>query len=152
MLSFPSFLRGPLQAGYSRSQGASFITSQPAAGPYFAQIETEDVPAFFSVSFIFNRVHAQAFAAWLRLNNNEIKNGAQFEIALSIEDGVVTQVASFTRDGVPQYSGENAKTVTYTAEIMVRKLLYPSEGCESLVLCMPDCMSREALDGAINFI
>lgn len=151
MLTFPSFLRGPLQAGFSRSQAARFVASQPAAGSYFEQIETEDVPSFFTVQFLFKRNEALAFQAWMRQNQYEILNGAQFEIDLSIEDGLVTQVASFTPNGIPQYSGENAGLVSYTAEIVVPRLNIPSLGFEGLILGVAELGGSHLLQHIVNY-
>ena len=134
MLEFPSFLRGPVQANYSRNDGARFQASQPASGAYFAQIISDDVPSYFDVQFVFKREFAQAFRAWLRLNSFEILTGAQFEIELSTEDGLSTQVGSFTPDGIPQYTGENASVITYSARIVVPRLYEPSAGFEDLIL------------------
>lgn len=134
MLEFPSFLRGPVQANYSRNDGARFQASQPASGAYFAQIISDDVPSYFDVQFVFERQFAQAFRAWLRQNSFEILTGAQFEIDLSIEDGLSTQVGSFTPDGIPQCTGENANVITYSARIVVPRLYEPSAGFEDLIL------------------
>lgn len=151
MLTFPTFLRGQLQAGFARTVAATYQTSQPAAGAYYAQIITEDVPHYFSVSFVFKREFAMAFHAWLRLNDGEIKNGAQFEIPLSIEDGLVTQVASFTPSGYPQYTSEVAGIVTYSAEIVVPRLYIPTEGHEDLVLAAAEMGGSSLIDIAVNF-
>jgi hypothetical protein len=146
MLTFPSFLRGPIQASYSREETSRFGISQPASGPYFNQILSDDAPSYFNLSFVFKRSDAMAFAAWLRLNNREILTGAQFEIDLSIEDGVTTQIASFVPDGIPQYTGEVAQFITYSARIMVRKLSVPSEGLEELVIGAAELGGSELLD------
>ena len=84
MLEFPSFLRGPVQANYSRNDGARFQASQPASGAYFSQIISDDVPSYFDVQFVFERDFASAFRAWLRQNSFEILTGAQFTIPLAI--------------------------------------------------------------------
>lgn len=151
MLTFPTFLRGPLQAGYSRSTAATYQTSQPAAGAYYTQIISEDVPSYFTVSFTFKREFAMAFQAWLRLNDGEIKNGAQFQIPLSIEDGLTTQTGSFTPSGYPQYAGERAGIVSYNAEIVVPRLYIPTAGSEDLVLAVAEMGGNSLLDIAINF-
>lgn len=151
MLTFPNYLRGPLQAGFARAQGARFIASQPAAGNYFAQIETEDVPEFFTVQFLFKRNEALVFQAWLRQNEFEILNGAQFEIDFSIEDGLVTQIASFTPNGIPQYAGENAGVVSYTAEIVVPRLNIPSLGFEDLILGVAGSGGSHLLQHIVNY-
>lgn len=150
MLIFPSFLRGPIQASYSREETPRFAISQPASGPYFAQILTDDAPTYFNVQFIFKRQYAQAFRAWLRQNEFEILTGSQFEIDLSIEDGVVTQTASFTPDGIPQYTGETAQVVAYSGRIMVRQLYEPSLGSEELLLYIAEAGGSHLLQEIVN--
>jgi len=151
MLTFPTFLRGPLQAGYSRTRAATYQTSQPAAGAYYTQIISEDVPDYFNVTLKFERQYALAFQAWLRLNDGEIRNGAQFEIDLSIEDGLVTQIASFTPSGFPQYAGEEAKIITYQAEIVVPRLSIPSLGFEDLIIGVAELGGSNLLQKIVNY-
>ena len=150
MLEFPSFLRGPVQANYSRNDGARFQASQPASGAYFAQIISDDVPSYFDVQFVFEREFAQAFRAWLRQNSFEILNGAQFTIQLAIEDGVSTQTGSFTPDGIPQYTGENANVITYLARIVVPRLYEPSAGFEDLVFGVASLGGSSLFDIIVN--
>lgn len=150
MLTFPIFLRKPLQAGYSINQPAGYLASQPASGAYFAQIVTEDRPAYFNVQFLFTRGEAMAFQAWLRLNDFEIQNGAQFEIDLSTDDGITTQVGSFTPTGYPQRASESGRTVSYTAEIVVPRMNIPSLGFEDLVLGAQELGGPSILDLIVN--
>ena len=134
MLEFPSFIRGPVEAGFSRQETPRFDTSQPASGAYFSEIVSDDAPMYFSVNFVLTREEALYFRAWLRQNNFEILNGAQFEIELSTEGGLTTQVASFTPSGIPQLSSESGRVVNYTGEIMVQRFNEPSAGFEDLIL------------------
>lgn len=134
MYIFPTFLRGPLTASLSSVQEAGFIASQPAAGPYFRQIITDDNPVYFNLRFAFEGQKNWAFDAWLRQNNNDIRHGAQFEINIPIEDGLVTQTASFTPDGIPQRTSYEANIIFYQARIMVPRLNIPSAGFEDLIL------------------
>ena len=134
MLEFPSFIRGPVEAGFSRQETPRFDTSQPASGAYFSEIVSDDAPMYFSVNFVLTREEALYFRAWLRQNNFEILNGAQFEIELSTEEGITTQVASFTPSGIPQLSSESGRIVNYTGEILVQRFNEPSAGFEDLIL------------------
>jgi hypothetical protein len=134
MLEFPSFIRGPVEAGFSRQETPRFDTSQPASGAYFTEIVSDDAPMYFSVNFVFTREEALYFRAWLRQNSFEILTGAQFEITLSTEDGLTTQIASFTPSGIPQLSSESGKIVNYTGEILVQRFNDPTAGFEDLIL------------------
>ena len=134
MLTFPPSLRGPVEAGFSRRETERFITTQPASGAYFFEIVSDDAPMYFTLNFVFTREQALVFRAWLRQNNFEILTGAQFEIDLSTEGGITTQVAAFTPGGIPQLSSESGKIVNYTAEIMVQRFNEPSLGSEDLIL------------------
>ena len=134
MLEFPSFIRGPVEAGFSRQETPRFDTSQPASGAYFSEIVSDDAPMYFSVNFVLTREEALYFRAWLRQNNFEILTGAQFEIELSTEDGLTTQIASFTPSGIPQLSSESGRIVYYTGEILVQKFNEPSAQFDDLIL------------------
>ena len=134
MLEFPSFIRGPVEAGFSRQETPRFDTSQPASGAYYAEIVSDDAPMYFSVNFVLTREEALYFRAWLRQNNFEILTGAQFEIELSTEDGLTTQIASFTPSGIPQLSSESGRIVNYTGEILVQKFNEPSAEFDDLIL------------------
>lgn len=134
MLEFPSFIRGPVEPGFSRQETPRFDTSQPASGAYYAEIVSDDAPMYFSVNFVLTREEALYFRAWLRQNNFEILTGAQFEIELSTEDGITTQIASFTPSGIPQLSSESGRIVNYTGEILVQKFNEPSAEFDDLIL------------------
>lgn len=134
MLEFPSFIRGPVEAGFSRQETPRFDTSQPASGAYYAEIVSDDAPMYFSVNFVLTREEALYFRAWLRQNNFEILTGAQFEIELSTEDGITTQIASFTPSGIPQLSSESGRIVNYTGEILVQRFNEPSTEFDDLIL------------------
>jgi len=134
MLEFPSFIRGPVEAGFSRQETPRFDTSQPASGAYFSEIVSDDAPMYFSVNFVLTREEALYFRAWLRRNNFEILTGAQFEIELSTEEGITTQIASFTPSGIPQLSSESGRIVNYTGEILVQKFNEPSAQFDDLIL------------------
>ena len=89
---------------------------------------------YFSVNFVLTREEALYFRAWLRRNNFEILTGAQFEIELSTEEGITTQIASFTPSGIPQLSSESGRIVNYTGEILVQKFNEPSAQFDDLIL------------------
>jgi hypothetical protein len=150
MLEFPSFIRGPVEAGYSRDETPRFGTSQPASGAYYSEIVSDDAPMFFSVNFVLTRDEAAGFRAWLRLNNYEILTGGQFKILLSTEDGITEQVASFTPNGIPQLSSESGRVVNYSGEILVQRFNEPSLGSEDLVLGALELGGRSLLDTIVN--
>lgn len=150
MLIFPSFLRGPVEAGYSRRETERFTASQPASGAYYYEIVSDDAPMYFTVNFLFERYQAQAFRAWLRQNNFELLTGGQFEIQLSTEDGITTQIAAFTPTGIPQMTGESGRIISYSGEIMVQRFNEPTLGYEDLVLAAAEMGGNKYLDIAIT--
>jgi len=150
MYVYPTFLPKPLQSGYSRDESSRFQISQPSAGAYFSQIVSDDAPSFFNLRFVMPLAQAQVFRAWLRQDNFAILNGAQFEIDLPTEDGVITQVASFLPDGIPQHTGEAGKVLFYDARVMVRKLNEPSLGGEELILGVAALGGSPLLDVIVN--
>ena len=150
MLEFPSFIRGPVEAGFSRQETPRFDTSQPASGAYYAEIVSDDAPMYFSVNFVLTREEALYFRAWLRQNNFEILTGAKFEITLSTEDGLTTQVASFTPNGIPQLSSESGRIVNYTGEILVQRFNEPTAGFEDLILGVASLGGSYLLQEIVN--
>lgn len=150
MLEFPSFIRGPVEAGFSRQETPRFDTSQPASGAYYAEIVSDDAPMYFSVNFVLTREEALYFRAWLRQNNFEILTGAQFEIELSTEDGLTTQIASFTPSGIPQLSSESGRIVNYTGEILVQRFNEPTAGFEDLILGVASLGGSYLLQEIVN--
>lgn len=150
MLTFPPSLRGPVEAGYSRRETERFTTSQPASGAYYYEIVSDDAPMYFTLNFVFTRAEAMVFRAWLRQNNFEILTGAQFEIDLSTEDGITTQIAAFTPSGIPQLSSESGRIVSYNAEIMVQKFNEPSLGSEELILGVANSGGSYLLQEIVN--
>ncbi len=150
MLVYPSTIRAPIRANYSRVETPMFDTTDPASGSYFVQINSDDSPTYFNLSFIFERESAMVFRAWLLRNNKDLLNGAQFEIDLSTESGDTTQVASFTQDGIPQYTGETTNLVYYSAKILVRRFFEPITGNEDLILGVAELGGANLLDVIVN--
>ena len=111
-----------LDSGFSRDMSSRFIISQPAAGPYFAQIVQDDAPVYFNVQWTLGRQHAFNFMLWLRNDNGAVLNGAQFNAQIWTEAGFANQACSFTPDGIPQLTSIRGMTYNYNARIMVRRL------------------------------
>ena len=150
MYVFPAYLPRPLQASYTTDESARFQISQPGGGAYFSQIVSDDAPTYFNLRWAFPLAQAQVFRAWLRQDNFAILNGAQFEIDLPTEDGIITQTASFLPDGIPQRSGEQGHVLFYDARVMVRKLNEPSLGGEDLILGVAEMGGSPLLDVIVN--
>lgn len=150
MYSYPSYLRGPLEASLSTDETARFQSSEPASGPYFAQIISDDSPTYYNLTFVFEYQYHLAFRAWLRQDNFAIMSGAQFEMILSTEDGEVMQVCSFTPDGIPQRTKFEGNNIYYQARIIVRKLNEPTLGQEDLILGLLELGNFATLDIIVN--
>lgn len=132
MNQFPSLLNEEItQQGYSREDGARFLVSEPASGPHYAQLLTDDVPSIFSLQMVINSQHAMLFRAWQRSNNYAVLHGEQFLINLRTEDGMLPQVASFVPNGIPQVQNISGDMITYSMEVLVRKLNENSPDFES---------------------
>lgn len=150
MYVYPSYLPKPLQSAYTSDESSRFITSQPSAGPYFYQIVSDDAPTVFNLRWAIPLNQAQVFRSWLNQNNFDILNGAQFEIDLPTENGIVTQVASFVPGEIPQRAGESGKVLFYSAQILVRKVIDPTEGFEDLILGVAEMGGSALLDVIVN--
>ena len=151
MYTFPDYLNTPEQNTFRREESARFIANQPAAGQYYAQIVSDDAPAYFNVSFLYDADSALAFRAWLRQDNFAIMNGAEFEIDIYVEGGYTTQTASFTPDGVPQLTGvTGGDFMRYSARILVRQMAERGLGSEDLILGAESLGGSALLDIIVN--
>ena len=128
--------------GFSREEGSRFATSQPAAGPYFAQLITDDVPMYFNLDLL-AKTHADAlnFRQWLTQNNYDILSGAQFNIRLWTEYGYTTQVASFMPEATPQLTKTIRNLFFYSARIVVQSM---SRGGEAILAETTEIIETEA--------
>lgn len=148
--TFPAFLNKPLQSTFSRVEGGRFSATDPASGAYIARIDTDDVACVFNVSFTFGRDEALAFRAWQRIDNYAVLNGAQFNIDIYVEGGFVTQVASFTPDGIPQQTSVNAEFYNYSATIIVQRMVEIGVGSEELIIGAVELGGFDLLDEIVN--
>ena len=133
MIVFPEYLNKPLQNGFSRTRAEGFITSDPASGPAFYVIETEDLPTVYNLNFSFSPGESLAFKAWLR-KYKEVLFGAEFNMIVYGEGKDLPQVVRFTQGGTPQLTGVNALQNLYTAQIECRNVIEDGEGSEDLIL------------------
>lgn len=147
-VNFPEYLNTPEQSGFSRVRSEGFVTSDPASGPAFYVIETEDLPVFFDVSFQFEPSRAQAFEAWMRINN-DVLFGEQFNMQVYNPNGYAMQEVRFVEGGTPQLTGVNADTHFYSARIEVRKEIIDTSNDELLV-GLPELGSSDQLQIIVN--
>lgn len=147
---FPPVLNTPLQASYSREETITFAASQPASGPYYVQILTDDAPAYFQCEWVFTADAALAFRSFLRQDNGAVFNGAEFDLELPIEGGNAMQTAVFTPDGVPQLIGKERDLLRFSGRIMVRKLNEIGEGSEALIIGAVEAGGFDLLDTIVN--
>ena len=148
MIEFPEYLNKPLQSGFSRGVSEVFSTSDPASGPAFYVIETEDLPAVYNISFNYSPQEAQAFQAWLRLNK-DVLFGATFLMNVYNEQGYAQQVVRFTQGGTPQLQGVNALQHSYSAQIEVRKVEQDTQ-YDELVVSLPELGNADLLQVIVN--
>ena len=123
MATFPTEINNMiLQNGYTRDETSRFISSEPASGTPFVQIESDDAVFIFNASVRLDQSQAFAFRSWMNAGNAAVMVGAEFDIVLWGESGFSTYKARFTDNGIPQLTGVNALTFNYSFQIMVRML------------------------------
>lgn len=149
-IDFPEYLNKPQQSTFRRVVDEGFATSDPASGPAFYVIETEDLPRTFNVSFDFQPNEARAFQAWLRLNK-DVLFGAEFNMMVYNENGYATQEVRFTEGGTPQLQGVNALTHSYTAQIEVRNEIIDTSS-DDLLVGLPTMGNQDLLQIIVNNI
>jgi hypothetical protein len=151
ILQFPPILNKKIkQDGYRREDGSRFAISEPASGPHYAQLLTDDAPSIFTLRMRLNRQYARLFRAWQRSNNYAVLHGQQFQINLMTEDGMLPQVAAFLPDGIPQMTELSGAFFTYSMRIIVRRINEPSEGYEDLVIGMSTMGNTDILQHTVN--
>lgn len=147
-IDFPEYLNKVQQSSFSRTRSEGFVTSDPASGPAFYVIETEDLPRTFNVSFLFQPNEARAFQAWLRLNK-DVLFGAEFNMMVYNENGYAMQEVRFTQGGTPQLQSVNALTHSYTAQIEVRNEIVDTT-FDSLIVELLSMGSSDLLQIIVN--
>lgn len=151
MIQFPAALNSKIkQEGYGREDSARFAISEPASGPHYAQLLSDDAPSFFNLRMDLRNHDAQFFRTWLNSNNFAVLTGAEFEIKLMTEDGMTTQVASFLPDGIPQVTNFAGGRFTYSMRVIVRKVTGPSAGFEDLIIGISNMGGSPLLQRIVN--
>lgn len=122
-IDWPKGLRPALKASKSRNEIVGFRESPVTSGPSFIEPFSDDTPVFYNVQFTFTKDEARAFQSWLRIHRMKT-NAPFFNFPMLIEDpNVLTQEARFTLSGYPQLNSETTYTYTYSAEILIRKIV-----------------------------
>lgn len=151
MNQFPSVLNDQItQQGYNREDGARFMVSEPASGPHYAQLLTDDVPSRFKLQMVLNAHHSRFFRAWQSNNNFAVLHGEQFLINLRTEDGMLQQVASFLPNGIPQVQNISGDMITYSMEVLVRRLNESSPEVDSFYWRIDELGDSGLLQNIIN--
>lgn len=148
---FPAVLNEQItQQGYGREDGTRFNISEPASGPHYAQLLTDDSPTTFTLQMILNGQHARLFRAWQRSNNYAVLHGQQFLINLRTEDGMLQQTASFLPGGIPQVQQIVGDETTYTMRILVRRIVETSPDFESFYWRIDELGDPNLLQTIVN--
>jgi hypothetical protein len=108
--------------GYQWREESRFITSQPAAGSYYSQIVSDDVPVFIEFEIVAqSQPEALAFRSWLISDNFAVLSGAPFNMPIWTEYGLNMEVVSFTPDGLPRLSQAIRGVYIYSARVLLNK-------------------------------
>lgn len=136
MEAYPLDLRTVL-ASKSRSQPATFSTTEPRRGYAYSQAIGTDTPVFWSVGFVFNQADAIRFQLWFKHKIN--KGLDEFTLPIRTEFGTIEHVCRFLPDSLLDHS-QNGLTYSYSATIMARALTVPTEfdDAADLIVSLPD--------------
>lgn len=118
--TYPSTLRGVLQAAFTRFELPYTDQSDPASGTPFINVVSDDISMVFEVSFVFTAAEMAEFKDWLKQDNESILRGATFSIDLPTENGIAIQEAIFAPDGIPKIDGVTNNTYRLSAKIIAR--------------------------------
>lgn len=133
-IAWPNGLRPSLKASKSRNEVVGFRESPVTSGPSFIEPFSDDTPVFYDINFTFTKDEARAFQSWLRIHRMKT-NAPFFTFPLLIEDpNVDGQEARFTRDGYPQLRTETNFSFSYSAKILIRKIVTEDEAHDDFIL------------------
>jgi hypothetical protein len=108
--------------GYQWREESRFITSQPAAGRYFSQVVSDDVPVFIEFEIVaHSQPEAQAFRSWLIADDFAVLSGAPFNMPIWTEYGLNIEVVSFAPDGLPRLSQSIRGVYIYSARVLLNR-------------------------------
>jgi len=124
IVKWPTDLRGPLVAGFSREEIIGFRENDLASGPAVIEPFSEDTPQFHNVTYQFKNGDARRFQLWLRENKVKFLSPF-FDGPLITEDSsILTQECRFTSDGYPQLTGKSVGGIwTYSARLITREIV-----------------------------
>ena len=148
-IDFPSYLNKPQQNTFRRVTAEGFSLSQPASGPAFYRIDTDDLPNTYNLSLILSPDESVALEAWLDLYK-DVRLGKLFNISVYAPGEDKIQEARFTEGGTPQLTSVQSTYNLYTCQIEVRKLVKDWAGHEELILGVMELGGAALLDEAIN--
>jgi hypothetical protein len=148
--AYPLSLRTIVRASKSRTQPAAFRMAEPRRGYGYAQATGTDTPVFWDLQFRFTRHEAVRFKLWFETLLN--RGLEEFTLPIRTEFGLLTHTCRFLPDRLLDTS-EEGETFTYSATIMTRAELIPSEYLDAadLILSLPHWEGwAELLDSAID--
>ena len=147
---YPLSLRTVLQASKSRTQPASFRTSEPRRGFAYVQAVGTDAPVFWDVEFRFGRAEAIRFMLWFKTT---ISSGLlEFTLPIRTEFGLIEHACRFLPDGLLDCR-EDGQSFSYSAKIMARAQVIPQGALDAaeIIIAMDNWdVWAEVLDIALT--
>lgn len=117
--AYPIDLPLMIQRGKSRQLPTSFRGNDPLNGPPFFEAFSEDRPAVFNSTFVFNSWQSRKFWAWF---SNQLKHGAEwFNMNINTESGIQEMECHFVSE--PQLTSQQNSVFTYSISIVARRLV-----------------------------
>jgi len=149
-VAYPIGLRSILKAGKSRTQAAAFSLAEPRRGYGYSQATGTDVPVFWDVSFLFDRIEAITFQMWFR---DAINRGVdEFTMPIRTEFGLISHACRFLPDSLIP-AQEQGGLFGYSATIMARAQVIPQayQDASALIVGVPHWdVFGEMLDQAMT--
>ena len=135
-VAYPSYLPPPQQEGYGRTELAQFASVDVQAGPPVNQRISFDRPATYRLTWRFSAGQAAAFRAWFV---SQTDYGVMpFTINVLNDGELIAQECRFTPQGIAQITGNVATDLTYSAEVVSRKIESGFDGLEEDLLALAE--------------
>ena len=147
-IKWPAGLPLIQSAGKSRVQQSDYLLSNPRSGPPYRKNLSTDVPVFWDVTFIF---YGDDTAIFWSFYTNTIKRGREwFLLNIKTEFGLVEYECMFMPDTI-RLQSEAGSVFTYSAQIMSREIIIPSEFPDDIADEPEIFRQRSILDPAVNW-
>ena len=109
-----------------------FNLGDVSSGAFSREIQTDDSPVTYDLTFVLPINLEPIFRAWLAQDDFNMLKGAPFNMPIVTEYGVILRWCNLLMVGQPQQSSMTLNTKTYTAKVTARKQMNSPDGLDDI--------------------